>query len=165
MCSCVSTYAPLRAHTHTHTLPLSLSQEQYTFVHKAVLEKLTCRPTRMEVAQLDATLAELQTHDPRLGHSQLEEQFHQLEQLSPRPEQETMCRTALQHPHKNRSRDYLPCEPSSFAYTHTHQVCMCILGSVYVSMCIHEGYVCVCVCVYVCVLGTMVYILPPAQLS
>jgi protein tyrosine phosphatase len=81
--------------------------EQYIFVHKAVLEKLTVSSTRVEVARLEAALTELQAHDSERGRSGLEEQFARLEELSPRPD-DSFCQTALQHPHKNRSGDYLP---------------------------------------------------------
>jgi protein tyrosine phosphatase len=82
--------------------------EQYIFVHKAVLEKLTCSPTRIEVAQLEPTLAELQGNDNRLGCSRLEDQFARLGKLSPCTQDDSTCRVALTYPHKNRNRDYLP---------------------------------------------------------
>ena len=90
-------------------------------MYKAALERLTCCATRIEVAQLEPTLMELQTHDPRLGHSQLEEQFVRLKELSPRLE-DSICRTALQFPHKNRNRDHLPSQYLSTSLC----VCVCV---------------------------------------
>ena len=76
-------------------------------MHKAVLEGLTCGCTHIAATQLEATLTELSAHNLELGRSSLEEQFAQLEAMSPRPD-DGRCRTALQYPHKNRTTDYLP---------------------------------------------------------
>lgn len=86
---------------------LLCSQEQYIFVHQAVLEALTRGSTCIEASQLEAALTELSAPDPQLGCSGLEEEFAILEEMTPRPEH-SACRTAMQHPRKNRSMDYLP---------------------------------------------------------
>ena len=82
-------------------------QEQYIFVHKTVLEALTCVNTSIESAQLGASLDELSLHDPQLGASPLEEEFAALEAMTPRPE-DSVCRAAQKYSHKNRNHDYLP---------------------------------------------------------
>lgn len=78
-------------------------------MHEAVLEALTRGSTRIDVSQLEAALIELSALDPHQGRSGLEEQFATLEAISPRPEH-SICRTAMQHSHKNRTMDYLPCK-------------------------------------------------------
>lgn len=63
---------------------------------------------------MEATLTELSALDHQSGRSGLENQFARLEAMSPHPEH-MVCRTAMQHSHKNRSMDYLP----SKCHTHT----------------------------------------------
>ena len=82
------------------------------------MEALTYSSTRTEVYQLEATLLELSALDLQSGHSGLEAQFARLEATSPHPEH-MVCRTAMQHSHKNRSMDYLPskCKTTLKKYT------------------------------------------------
>ena len=99
-------------------------QEQYIFLHRAVLEGLTCTDTRIEASQLEAVLAELSVHDPQLGCSGLEEEFTMLEAMTPHPKHDTR-RTALQYPRNNGSMDSLrTCTFHVYkhAYTYIHML-------------------------------------------
>jgi protein tyrosine phosphatase len=87
-------------------MKLVQTPEQYIFLHRAVLEGLTCTDTRIEASQLEAVLAELSVHDPQLGCSGLEEEFTMLEAMTPHPKHDTR-RTALQYPRNNGSMDSL----------------------------------------------------------
>lgn len=104
---------------------LLYSQEQYIFVHEAVLEALTYSSTRTEVYQLEAALLELSALDPHSRRSGLEDQFARLEAMSPHPEH-IVCRTAMQHSHKNRSMDHLPSKCKTYLYTKNTFCNVCI---------------------------------------
>ena len=78
-------------------------QEQYIFLHRAVLESLTCRDTCIENSQLEAVLTELSIYDPQLGCNGLEEEFAMLEAAT----SSTQHRISMQYSHKNGSMDNL----------------------------------------------------------
>ena len=85
------------------------SQEQYIFLHNALLEYLTCGNTRVSASQLEQELVQLTQPRSLSGHSELEEQFVMLCKISPLPNH-THCSVALHNPMMNRNTDYLPSE-------------------------------------------------------
>ena len=96
-----------------------VSQDQYVFLHDALMEGLMCGNTRIEAANLEQALAKLLDPDPTTGQSQLEEQFNTLDKVTPRPDP-ALCSAAQMNPERNRNMDYLPSKSGA------HVVIQCI---------------------------------------
>ena len=63
-----------------HAVPVHLSlhviQEQYMFIHDAVLESLTCRDTQIPASGLVGAIEKLKQRDSETGRTGFETQFH-----------------------------------------------------------------------------------------
>ena len=102
-------------------------QEQYIFIHDAILESVTCGDTRIDAGNLRASLNQLLKKN-QSGRRAMDLQFavstsvimHHgksamllnifyqiLDQVSLNPK-DTKCVSAKQNPKKNRSADFLP---------------------------------------------------------
>ena len=90
----------------TLSSPLFL-QDQYMFIHDAILEFLTCGDTQISSKNLHEVIDRLRKEDPTHQCTGYQHQFNVLDQVSPSPT-EINCSTALQHPDKNRGDKYLP---------------------------------------------------------
>ena len=84
-------------------------QDQYAFVHDAVLERIICGETEIPTDKYQSELQKLKEHDPRTHQTGLESQFNLLFQLTPNPD-DVHCNTAEVNSDKNRSDKYLPRE-------------------------------------------------------
>ena len=99
-------------------------QEQYTFVHDAILDFLTCGDTQIDAYNLRRVTQKMSTRDPNTHLTGFEKEFEVcyyysvgventglqlqvLEKFSPKPLEITRDE-ALQNPTRNRSDDYLP---------------------------------------------------------
>ena len=85
-------------------------QEQYIFVHEAVLEIITCGDTEITSNTFASQLVELkQPVDPQTGETRLQTQFAILSKVTPSPD-DVIKEMAESHSDKNRSDEYLPCK-------------------------------------------------------
>lgn len=82
-------------------------QEQYMFIHDAILEFLTCGDTQIAAANLRMEMNKLTYEDPTHKCTGYQHQFNVLGQVSPSPT-EVNCSVALRNPKKNRGDKYLP---------------------------------------------------------
>ena len=92
-----------------HHLKLGIlnAQEQYIFIHDAILEFLTCGDTQISSNNFRMAMRNLCQVDPTHQCTGYQHQFNVLNQVSPNPT-EVNCSTALKHPDKNRGNKYLP---------------------------------------------------------
>ncbi len=56
-------------------LPLSVHQEQYVFIHDAILEACLCGDTAIPANQLRSVYYEMNRLDPQTNSSQIKEEF------------------------------------------------------------------------------------------
>eukprot|EP00071_Canis_lupus_P034589 XP_022268146.1 receptor-type tyrosine-protein phosphatase U isoform X6 [Canis lupus familiaris] len=83
--------------------------EQYIFIHDAILEACLCGETTIPVSEFKATYKEMIRIDPQSNSSQLREEFQTLNSVTP-PLDVEECSIALlpRNRDKNRSMDVLP---------------------------------------------------------
>jgi len=84
-------------------------QEQYVFIHDAVLESLICGDTQIPASGLIGAIEKLKQKDSETGRTGFETQFHVLSLVTPKPT-EVIRTSALRFPDVNRSTDFLPRE-------------------------------------------------------
>ena len=53
-------------------------QEQYTFIHDAILESVTCGDTQISSGELRSSIAKMNNTDPATGKTLFEAQFEVL---------------------------------------------------------------------------------------
>ncbi|XP_023558737.1 receptor-type tyrosine-protein phosphatase U isoform X4 [Octodon degus] len=85
------------------------TEEQYIFIHDAILEACLCGETTIPVNEFKATYREMIRIDPQSNSSQLREEFQTLNSVTPPLDMEE-CSIALlpRNRDKNRSMDVLP---------------------------------------------------------
>nr|XP_011761438.1 receptor-type tyrosine-protein phosphatase U isoform X10 [Macaca nemestrina] len=85
------------------------TEEQYIFIHDAILEACLCGETTIPVSEFKATYKEMIRIDPQSNSSQLREEFQTLNSVTPPLDMEE-CSIALlpRNRDKNRSMDVLP---------------------------------------------------------
>uniref|UniRef100_A0A8C5KDK9 Receptor-type tyrosine-protein phosphatase U n=1 Tax=Jaculus jaculus TaxID=51337 RepID=A0A8C5KDK9_JACJA len=85
------------------------TEEQYIFIHDAILEACLCGETTIPVNEFKATYREMIRIDPQSNSSQLREEFQTLNSVTP-PLDVEECSIALlpRNRDKNRSMDVLP---------------------------------------------------------
>ncbi|KAG8506785.1 Receptor-type tyrosine-protein phosphatase U [Galemys pyrenaicus] len=85
------------------------TEEQYIFIHDAILEACLCGETTIPVSEFKATYKEMVRIDPQSNSSQLREEFQTLNSVTP-PLDVEECSIALlpRNRDKNRSMDVLP---------------------------------------------------------
>ena len=82
-------------------------QEQYVFLHDAVLEAIICGETEIPTDKYESSLQSLKMINPQTGITSLQSQFDVLSQVTPDPN-DVFCDTAKANSDKNRSNNYLP---------------------------------------------------------
>ncbi|XP_077193279.1 receptor-type tyrosine-protein phosphatase U isoform X2 [Paroedura picta] len=85
------------------------TEEQYVFIHDAILEACLCGETSIPVSEFKPTYKEMVRIDPQSNSSQLREEFQTLNSVTPHLDVEE-CSIALlpRNREKNRSMDVLP---------------------------------------------------------
>ncbi|XP_035971306.1 receptor-type tyrosine-protein phosphatase U isoform X11 [Halichoerus grypus] len=85
------------------------TEEQYIFIHDAILEACLCGETTIPVSEFKATYKEMIRIDPQSNSSQLREEFQTLNSVTP-PLDVEECSIALlpRNRDRNRSMDVLP---------------------------------------------------------
>ncbi|KPP62047.1 hypothetical protein Z043_119794, partial [Scleropages formosus] len=85
------------------------SEEQYVFIHEAILEACLCGETAIAVAEFPSSYAEMLRVEPQSNSSHLREEFQTLNSVTPRLDVEE-CSVALlpRNREKNRTMDVLP---------------------------------------------------------
>ncbi|XP_031818260.1 receptor-type tyrosine-protein phosphatase U isoform X1 [Sarcophilus harrisii] len=85
------------------------TEEQYVFIHDAILEACLCGETTIPVSEFKATYKEMIRIDPQSNSSQLRDEFQTLNSVTP-PLDVEECSIALlpRNREKNRSMDVLP---------------------------------------------------------
>uniref|UniRef100_A0A4W3JB91 Protein tyrosine phosphatase receptor type Ub n=1 Tax=Callorhinchus milii TaxID=7868 RepID=A0A4W3JB91_CALMI len=85
------------------------TEEQYIFIHDAILEACLCGDTSIPACELKPTYKEMVKIDPQSNSSQLKEEFQTLNSVTPHLDIEE-CSIALlpRNREKNRSMDVLP---------------------------------------------------------
>ncbi|XP_016043345.1 receptor-type tyrosine-protein phosphatase U isoform X1 [Erinaceus europaeus] len=85
------------------------TEEQYIFIHDAILEACLCGETTIPIGEFKATYREMIRIDPQSNSSQLREEFQTLNSVTP-PLDVEECSIALlpRNRDKNRSMDVLP---------------------------------------------------------
>ncbi|XP_064386119.1 sushi, von Willebrand factor type A, EGF and pentraxin domain-containing protein 1-like isoform X4 [Halichondria panicea] len=85
------------------------TQDQYVFIHDAILESVTCGDTQISAGDLRRQIQKMSSVAPGKTVSDFQYQFQILEQVSPNPN-EVNCSSALRHKNLNRGIQYLPIE-------------------------------------------------------
>ncbi|XP_064386146.1 uncharacterized protein LOC135334769 isoform X3 [Halichondria panicea] len=85
------------------------TQDQYVFIHDAILESVTCGDTQISAGDLRRQIQKMSSVAPGKTVSGFQYQFQILEQVSPNPN-EVNCSGALRHKNLNRGIQYLPIE-------------------------------------------------------
>uniref|UniRef100_A0A670ZM41 protein-tyrosine-phosphatase n=1 Tax=Pseudonaja textilis TaxID=8673 RepID=A0A670ZM41_PSETE len=85
------------------------TEEQYVFIHDAILEACLCGETSIPISEFRPTYKEMVRIDPQSNSSQLREEFQTLNSVTPHLDVEE-CSIALlpRNREKNRSMDVLP---------------------------------------------------------
>ena len=86
---------------------IGLLQDQYIFIHDAILEVVTCGDTQITATNFRLQMDKLSHEDPTHKCTVYQHQFKVLDQVTPSPT-EVNCSTALNNPNKNRGDKYLP---------------------------------------------------------
>ena len=86
---------------------IGLLQDQYIFIHDAILEVVTCGDTQITATNFRLQMDKLSREDPTHKCTVYQHQFNVLDQVTPSPT-EVNCSTALNNPNKNRGNKYLP---------------------------------------------------------
>ncbi|XP_064386417.1 receptor-type tyrosine-protein phosphatase alpha-like isoform X4 [Halichondria panicea] len=85
------------------------TQDQYVFIHDAILESVTCGDTQICAGDLRRQIQKMSSVAPGKTTSEFQYQFQILEQVSPNPN-EVNCSSAFRHKNLNRGIQYLPIE-------------------------------------------------------
>ncbi|CAB1354315.1 unnamed protein product, partial [Coregonus sp. 'balchen'] len=105
----------------SHLLPHNfLLQEQYVFVHDAILEACLCGNTAIPVCEFRAIYYNISRLDPQTNSSQIKDEFQTLNIVTPRVRPEDCSVGLLPRNHdKNRSMDVLSShkQPAAFIVT------------------------------------------------
>ena len=105
----------LLAHVHSYILKKSSLlvvcnvQDQYVFIHDAILESVTCGDTQIKAENLRRQIQKMSRVAPGKTTSEFQYQFKILEQVTPNPD-EVNCTAALKNKDLNRGTKYLPSE-------------------------------------------------------
>ncbi|XP_048850224.1 receptor-type tyrosine-protein phosphatase U-like isoform X2 [Brienomyrus brachyistius] len=93
----------------SHRINMIQSEEQYVFIHEAILEACLCGETAIPLAEFAASYTEMLRVDPQSNSSHLREEFQTLNSVTPHLDVEE-CSMALlpRNRQKNRSMDVLP---------------------------------------------------------
>ncbi|XP_064386173.1 uncharacterized protein LOC135334783 [Halichondria panicea] len=87
------------------------TQDQYVFIHDAILESVTCGDTQISAGDLRRQILNMSSVAPGKTVSGFQYQFQILEQVSPNPN-EINSSAALESMDKNRGKKYLPADNS-----------------------------------------------------
>ena len=82
------------------------TQNQYVFLHNAVLESIMCRETEMPIENLASKIEKLNQNESGKPCG-FETQFSLLSKVTPNPD-DVVSSIASEHGDKNRSSNYLP---------------------------------------------------------
>ena len=85
------------------------SQDQYVFIHDAILESVTCGDTQINAGDLRRKIQRMSQVAQGKNCTEFQYQFQILEQVSPKPD-EVISSTAQKNTDKNRGMKYLPGE-------------------------------------------------------
>lgn len=92
---------------HAKILKFRCLQDQYIFLHDAILEIVACGDTSMDSERFKLGCISLQQIKPITNKTALETQYIVLGQVTPDPGN-ISSKTASAHPGKNRNAAYLP---------------------------------------------------------
>ena len=81
-------------------------QDQYVFLHDAVLESIMCREAEMPIESLASEIEKLNQNESGKPRG-FETQFSLLSKVTPNPD-DVVSSIASEHSDKNRSSNYLP---------------------------------------------------------
>ncbi|XP_060640646.2 receptor-type tyrosine-protein phosphatase U isoform X2 [Anolis sagrei] len=85
------------------------TEEQYVFIHDAILEACLCGETSIPIGEFRSTFKEMVRIDPQSNSSQLREEFQTLNSVTPHLDMEEYSIALLpRNREKNRSMDALP---------------------------------------------------------
>ncbi len=113
---CVTQVPEYKLLTHVHSFIKKSSllvvcnvQDQYVFIHDAILESVTCGDTQIKAENLRRQIQKMSRVAPGKTTSEFQYQFKILEQVTPNPD-EVNCIAALKNKDLNRGTKYLPSE-------------------------------------------------------
>ncbi len=86
-------------------------QDQYVFIHDAILESVTCGDTQINAGDLRRQIQNMSKVAPGKKISEFQYQFKILEQVSPNPKH-VRSPVAIKNAALNRNMDYLPRKPN-----------------------------------------------------
>ncbi|XP_064386164.1 uncharacterized protein LOC135334777 [Halichondria panicea] len=92
-------------------MKLVQTQDQYVFIHDAILESVTCGDTQISAGDLRRQIQKISSVAPGKTISDFQYQFQILEQVTPNPK-EVRSPIAVKNAARNRNMDYLPPETS-----------------------------------------------------
>ncbi|XP_064386156.1 uncharacterized protein LOC135334774 isoform X2 [Halichondria panicea] len=92
-------------------MKLVQTQDQYVFIHDAILESVTCGDTQISAGDLRRQIQKMLSVAPGKTLSDFQYQFQILEQVTPNPK-EVRSPIAVKNAARNRNMDYLPPETS-----------------------------------------------------
>ncbi|XP_064386224.1 receptor-type tyrosine-protein phosphatase alpha-like [Halichondria panicea] len=92
-------------------MKLVQTQDQYVFIHDAILESVTCGDTQISAGDLRRQIQKMSSVLPGKPISDFQYQFQILEQVTPNPK-EVRSPIAVKNAARNRNMDYLPPETS-----------------------------------------------------
>ncbi|XP_064386168.1 uncharacterized protein LOC135334780 isoform X2 [Halichondria panicea] len=92
-------------------MKLVQTQDQYVFIHDAILESVTCGDTQISAGDLRRQIQKMLSVTPGKTISEFQYQFQILEQVTPNPK-EVRSPIAVKNAARNRNMDYLPPETS-----------------------------------------------------
>lgn len=90
-----------------------LSQEQYIFLHTAVLDALVCKDTEIPLVKFAAELSKLKRQDDSSGLTGVQAQYQLLSEVTSNPD-DVIKETAESNYQKNRTNKFLPCKNGNF---------------------------------------------------
>ncbi len=109
ICMYAYSYCHFVSTEHAHYWLWLCVQDQYVFIHDAILESVTCGDTQISAGDLRRQIQKMSAVAPGKTTSGFQYQFQILEQVSPNPD-EVNCTAALKHKDLNRGTQYLPSE-------------------------------------------------------
>ncbi|XP_064386166.1 uncharacterized protein LOC135334779 [Halichondria panicea] len=92
-------------------MKLVQTQDQYVFIHDAILESVTCGDTQISAGDLRRQIQKMSLVSPGKTISDFQYQFQIMEQVTPNPK-EVQSPIAVKNAARNRNMDYLPPETS-----------------------------------------------------
>ena len=90
-------------------------QDQYVFIHDAILESVTCGDTQISAGDLRRQIQMMSQIAQGKSCTGFQYQFQILDQVSPKPD-EVISSTAQRNLDKNRGKQYLPGESHCVVY-------------------------------------------------